>query len=193
MTRQWTMIVAALALGAGVGSFLATRAVQPAVAEPQQESEAADAQAPGRGRSLARWLELSRERQQAVEQADPDFPAQSAELLQTLGNERAKLAALLENLDTPDESILEQVERVIEAHDKLERRIARHVLAIRPHLTLAQQRELMSVCAGCVRQAIGWRMCQGRGCGKGAGGCEKAGPGCCRGAGPPQCINKQAP
>ncbi|HUW82624.1 MAG TPA: hypothetical protein VMZ31_07465 [Phycisphaerae bacterium] len=192
MTRHM-MIVAALALGAGAGSFLATRAVQPAAAGPQQQTEPADVQAPGRGRSLARWLELSPERQQAVEQADPDFSAESAELRQTLVDERIRLAALLENLDTPDEPILEQVERVIEAHDKLERRIARHVLAIRPHLTPAQQRELMSVCAGCVRQAVGWRMCRGQGCGKGAGGCDKAGPGCCRGAGPPQCINKQAP
>jgi len=192
MTRRGMMVVAALALGAGAGSFLATRAVQPAVAGPQKNAEPADVQAPGRGRSLARWLELSPERQQAVDRADPGFPAESSELLQTLADERTKLAALLEDVDTPDEPILEQVERVIETHDKLERRIARHVLAIRPHLTPAQQHELMSVCAGCVRQAVGWRMCQGQGCGKGAGGCDKAGPGCCRGAGPPQCIN-QAP
>jgi len=171
MTRFGTIVVAAVSLGAGVGSFFATRATQPAApaaaSQPSAETDTArpgaratdHARGPRRYGILARWLGLSPQQLRVVEHDDPHFAREAAELDAQLRHEQEKLAALLEAISTPDEQILEQLERVIAAHAALERRVARYVLKIRHHLSPDQQRRLLGLCASGVRKAAGrqWR------------------------------------
>lgn len=158
MTKLRVIVVATLSVAAGLGSFFATRAQVPQAVPADTEP-------------LHRWLDLSAERVHLVRQADPEFSKEAAGLSETLTAERRKLADLLEAPASTDAQVLEQVERVIAAHDALERRVARHVLAIRPYLTADQQKRLMGLCANCVRQRgdHGWRGGRGGNDGGGAG------------------------
>ena len=167
-------VAAVLAVAAGVAAFLATPA-------PGRQD--------GRGRqaALSRWLDLSAERAEDVRKADPDFQQESGLLTANLAAEREKLAALIEDPASSDKQVLEHVERVIAAHDALERRVARHVLAIRPHLTADQQKRLMGLCASGVREAgRPWRRGRGQGGGQGLGqgGGQGLGQGGGQGKGP---------
>lgn len=153
-------VAVALAVAAGVTAFLATPSGR------------------GRGRrghhaALSRWLALSPERAQAVREADPDFEQDVDLLTANLQGEREKLADLLDDPTSPNEQVMERVERVILAHNALERRVASHVLVIRPHLTAEQQKQLMGLCASGVRRAAG-RPRHGR---SGDGGGRGGGPG----------------
>jgi hypothetical protein len=158
--RHASMItVAVIALGAGVGSFVGTMAQgeRPAALEaPLKDANA-----------FERWLGLSSNQVVEIAKDDPAFTAEAASLAGTLDQERDGLAALLEAVATPDQEILTQVERVIAAHDALERRVAAHVLAVRHHLTFDQQERLMGLCAASVRQAS--RSEPGRGVAPGGG------------------------
>ena len=73
----------------------------------------------------AGWLNLSQQQHEAVHEADPDFDAEAQVLSQRLGERRQALATMLESQTVEDEAVLAQVERVIEAHNALERRVAR--------------------------------------------------------------------
>jgi hypothetical protein len=155
------LTVAALAVGAAIGAFLAT---------PRLGGDG------GQGPPLARWLGLSAEQTQAVEKADPSFEDDADRLTTALRAEREKLAALLDDPKSADDRVMEQVERVIDAHNGLERRVATHVLAIRPSLTVGQQKRLMGLCASGVRRAAGRQWQRGRGLGRGTGR-GRGGPG----------------
>jgi hypothetical protein len=147
-----------LSLGAAAGSYVATMAIggnQPAATAPTTAPAPQDA--------LVGWLALSSNQTQVIKQADPQFPVDSEKLSTDLQAERLKLAALLDEPQTPNQAILSQVERVIATHDALERRVAGYVLAIRPHLTADQQKRLLGLCAEGVRQAHGWRGGRGTG------------------------------
>ena len=140
MRRYGTIIVIAAAVLAGLGTFFVTLAQQgtpPAAERPP----------------LERWLDLSDEHAEAVRGADPAFTVEAEGLSQKLVEEREKLAGLLEDPATPDSTLMSQIERVIQAHNDLERRVARHVLAIRPHLSPSQQKRLLGICAQGVRRA----------------------------------------
>lgn len=126
----------------------------------------------GKGRGpVSRWLDLTAEQAAAVTAADPTFDEESRRLRDALAAAREKLAALLEQPSTPDEGLSQQIERVIGAHNTLERRVARHVLAIRKHLTAGQQKQLLGLCAAGVRRAAGrgWRRGRGGAAGPGLG------------------------
>ncbi len=118
--------------------------------------------APGRD-PLCCWLRLSSQQSEKVRRADPAFDADAARLSAALRREREKLAALLDRPQSPDDAILAQVEKVIAAHNALERRVVRHLLAVRPYLNPGQQRRLMGLCANGVRQAARRRWRGGRG------------------------------
>jgi hypothetical protein len=108
-------------------------------------------------------------------EADPDFSRQAATLKADLAEQRNALAVLLEAPDSSDEALMQQIERVIAAHDVLERRVAAHVLAIRKHLTASQAKQLMGLVAKCVRSA--GRPCQAgnsAGTGQQQPGCPKS-------------------
>lgn len=100
----------------------------------------------------AGWLGLTPPQHQVIHEADPDFDAEARALSARLCDQRRALAGMLEAPNVDDDAALAQVERVIEAHNALERRVARHVLAIRPHLDAGQQAQLLGLCARGLRR-----------------------------------------
>lgn len=126
--------------------------------------------------ALGDWLGLNAAEIETLRGVDPDFRIERGKLESALAAERERLAHLFEQSAVPDDELLAQVERVIAAHDALERRVARYLLAVRPHLSAQQQRRLFERCAGDVRAAGGWRWRHGR---------DEGGNGTRRGGGPP--------
>ena len=153
MTRKQMIAVGLLALVAGTGSFLVGRSAGQTVSVPAT----ARTRPAGIGPScnecdvLASCLGLSPREAAAMAAVDPDFSRQADALRSHLSKQRHALAHLLEDPGSSDEVVMQQVERVIAAHDALERRVAAHVLAIRKHLTPPQAKRLMGLAAGSVR------------------------------------------
>jgi Spy/CpxP family protein refolding chaperone len=108
-------------------------------------------------RALGGWLRLMPEQVEQLAEVDPGFAADRARLETALAEARETLARLFENASATDEQILEQVERVIDAHDALERRVAQYLVALRPHLGQEQRNRLFQRCAEGVRSAGGMR------------------------------------
>jgi Spy/CpxP family protein refolding chaperone len=102
---------------------------------------------------LCNWLKLSEQQRQSVRATDPTFVDEAGGLRQQVEADRMALAALLENPGSSDRQIMDQIERAIASHDALERRVARHMLAIRPILTPEQAKQLMGLAASGVRNA----------------------------------------
>ncbi len=144
-----------------LGTFVVTYAWQ------SQPSEPAGAGDPLR--ALGNWLELRPGQLQRMSEVDATFAQESRELEQRLAAERERLAELFESDEADDARIMAQVERVIVAHDNLERRVARYLLALRPHLTDQQRARLFKRCAETVRQGCGKRWGKGWGGGRGHG------------------------
>jgi Spy/CpxP family protein refolding chaperone len=142
-----------------IGGSLAAAAFAATVAWPQPASQPAD---PAE-RGLSKWLGLSERQQAEVGSVDAEFEADTLRLRNELAQARSELAAQLERTASTDAEILAQVERVITAHDALERRVAQHLVKLRPHLTVAQQKRLFDLCAEGVREAGGRRWRGGRG------------------------------
>ena len=93
---------------------------------------------------------------------DPAFQDEAQTLAQTLDDERAALADLLDQPAATDAQVRAQVERVIVAHNALERRAAEHLLKVREQLSPGQQKQLMGLVSETVRHA-GPRWRGGRG------------------------------
>jgi len=138
----------AFALGAGALSFVLTYAAQPAV-----ESGGRAGCASAEVSALSAWLRLSPEQFVALSDVDATFEAEGAALEARLETERERLAKLFEDSAAPNEAILAQIEQVIQGHAALERRVATHLLALRPILTDEQKMRLFSRCATGVREA----------------------------------------
>lgn len=100
---------------------------------------------------MSHLLELSTEQERIVNEADPSFPSDAANLAAKLDAEQEKLAGLLENPDSAREETMVQVETMMVAHNDLERRVAEHVLEVREHLTPDQRKKLMGLMAERVR------------------------------------------
>lgn len=134
-------LLLALGIAAGLGTTYAwqTRPTPPAASAPAD--------------ILGGWLRLPPSQLRALRDIDPGFSAERDELETTLATERETLAALFEQPDADDQAILDQVERVIAAHAALERRVARYLLAVRPHLTDPQRARLFEHAASGVREA----------------------------------------
>ncbi len=168
----WTLVVLGLA-----GGFLAAFAWQ----EPGSARRG-----PGPGDplpTLGLWLNLTPEQLARCAEVSPGFARERAELETALARERDRLAELFEDRDAADDAILLQVERVIDAHDRLERRVAGYLVALRPLLTDDQRVLLFERCAQGVREASGWRWRHGqRGGGPPGRGPQAGGR---RGQGPP--------
>jgi len=104
----------------------------------------------GRGRrlggGLAQSLRLTDEQIRIGQEQDAQFEADSASLRDTLLRERAKLLAAFEDPAATNDEILAQLDKLILAHGQIERRVAAHVLVLRPHLTADQQKWLIGLC-----------------------------------------------
>jgi Spy/CpxP family protein refolding chaperone len=68
---------------------------------------------------------------------------------------REALAKTLEDPNASDQTVMEHVDRVAEAHHRLERRAAEHLLKIRGLLTPEQRAKLLDAAASAVRQVSG--------------------------------------
>ena len=95
---------------------------------------------------LARRLRLDEGQVSILRDKDSGFEADSMRLRDILLTERTALLALFEDPKSTDEELLEQIDRLIEAHSQIERRIAEHVLVLRPYLTVEQQKWLIGLC-----------------------------------------------
>ncbi len=152
-----------VALLVGVGSYVAT------VSRAARTDTRPAAECP---RGLARWLSLTPEQQRKVEAADPTFAAESRTLRDESDAARAALAETLTRDSASDADVLAATERAIEAHARLERRVARYLLNVRTILTPEQRRRLFELSAEQVRQGC----CRGRGFGgppEGRGGPDR--------------------
>ncbi len=124
----------------------------------------------GKCSPLVRWLDLDPDQKQAVEDRDSSFTADQSRLQGKLWDARTALACVFDEPDSTDEDIRRSVEAVIEAHNRLERRVADHVIAVRALLKPEQQKRLFSRCAKEVRR------CCGKGMGRNLG--QDTGPAC---------------
>lgn len=106
---------------------------------------------PAQGKQLCDWLKLSDEQAKEVTRIAPDFEKESGNLQQAMELERTKLCRLLEDIQSTDEQVLAQVEKVTATHDELERAVARYLLKIRKVLSPQQSKQLMGLAASGVR------------------------------------------
>ena len=95
---------------------------------------------------LARRLGLNQEQAKLLEEKDPEFEANSMNLRFALMTEREKLLSIFENPNSSDREMLQQIENFISTYSSIERRIAEHVLLLRPYLTVEQQKWLIGLC-----------------------------------------------
>jgi hypothetical protein len=117
---------------------------------------AAPATQPAASNPVVAWLGGSVNEQARIAGHDPTFDEDLRRLRGELESKRAALAELLENRDSTDAAVRDQVEAVIAANASLQRRVMEHVLALRDHLTPAQQQRLMNLCAASIREGPGW-------------------------------------
>jgi hypothetical protein len=155
MNRSNMALLVAVMVCAAAGSFLATRVIGQPAAQPPTAEPLCEAVAGGSNQAshspLASWLRMTPGQARALAQGE--FSQEAGALNQGLENERTKLILLFETPGSSDEQILQQVERVIDAHDALERYVARYVVGLRHELTPQQQRRLMGLCAASMRGA----------------------------------------
>ena len=152
MQRRNVAFLLILLLSAG-GTFVATYAWQTDQATtPPTETTAA----PTSGR-LAAWLNVDADVRATVADLETAYRADRRELEAIVATERDALAALFDSGQANDDEILAQVEQVIAANNALERRTARFLLDVRPHLTSDQQQRLLRHFAEGVRESGRYR------------------------------------
>jgi len=95
---------------------------------------------------LAQCLSLTEEQMLIAQEQDPDFEVEAAKLRDILLTEMAELLDVFEDPQSTNDELLQQVDKLIMAHSQIERRIASHVLVLRSHLTVEQQKWLIGLC-----------------------------------------------
>lgn len=95
---------------------------------------------------LAHRLRLDEEQVKVLQEKDPGFEAVSVHLRDALMTERAKLLSVFEDAESSDDELLQQIDMLISTHSRIERRIAKHVLVLRPYLAVEQQKWLIGLC-----------------------------------------------
>ena len=95
---------------------------------------------------LARRLRLDEGQVNLLQEKDSEFEKEATDLRNLLLGEREKLLSLFEDSDSEDDQLLQQIERLVTAQSRIERRIVRHVLVLRPYLTVEQQKWLIGLC-----------------------------------------------
>jgi hypothetical protein len=173
-----TVVVLVISVAAAVGSYVATQAWQQPSASPAAAEARPSATLPCDVttcyRALAGWLGLSKEQTKQLEAVDSGFMEECSRMEDSLFAEREKLAELFDDPRAGEDAILKQVDRVIAANGALERRVAAHLVALRPYLTSEQRARLYTRCAKGIREACGCGRQQRWRCGKmgGATTCE---------------------
>jgi hypothetical protein len=106
-----------------------------------------------------------------IDSRDATFKADLASLRAELAARRQALADALESPDSSDDEVRNGVERIIETHNTLERRVTEYLLVVRDELTPQQRTKLFRLCSEGVRggHGRGWGRGGGRGAGRGRG------------------------
>lgn len=121
--------------------------------------------------NVAGWLSLTPAQQREIEAADPAFREDCRTLRRDSDAAKDALAEALTRDDASDSEIRDGVERTIETHNRLERRVTEHLLKVRSILTPEQRRRLLDISAEQVRQGrCGSGAGRGMGPGRGLGG-----------------------
>jgi Spy/CpxP family protein refolding chaperone len=128
----------------GVGSFYITRSLE---ADNVYSARVC----------MRNWLALTDEQDKAIQQSDPDFDTEAAELSLAFISERQQLARLLDAPSSTDGEITTQVEMAIKANHALIRRVVIYILAIREHLSPQQQQPLMHLFSNTIQGRAGKR------------------------------------
>jgi len=100
---------------------------------------------------MRNWLDLNDEQIIAVFQADPNFDTGAKYLSETFIAERQKLASLLDNANSSELQISSQMKSVGNAHHALIRRVLRHILTVRKHLSEKQNQQFTQLCSNILR------------------------------------------
>lgn len=100
----------------------------------------------GQGGRLARRLRLTDEQILVIQEKDPNFETDLTQMRNTLSAERSELLNAFENAQTSNEQLRVQINKLVSTHSQIERRIARHLLVLRPHLSAEQQKWLIGLC-----------------------------------------------
>ncbi|MCP4251215.1 MAG: hypothetical protein GY778_29615 [bacterium] len=108
---------------------------------------------------MGRCLGVGPERAAEIERHDPNFADDLARLRNELNQRRQALVDAFQSPDAADDHIRQCVERIIETHSALERRVTEYLLIMRHELTGPEQARLFEVLADGVRrgQSRGWR------------------------------------
>ena len=95
---------------------------------------------------LTRKLQLTEDQLTIAAQKDPAFEQEVQQLQSRLLTERQALLSLLESQQEPNGQVSEQIERIITAHNALEKRLISYVVIMREHFTAEQQKRLIGLC-----------------------------------------------
>lgn len=106
---------------------------------------------------LASTLGLTEAQQQAADQKDPSFQADTQQLAQQIHDAHDELAQALRDPAIPDTQVNQVLEKVIALQTHLEQRTVEYVLSIRNLLSHDQQQQLMGLSRnpGCGRRQNG--------------------------------------
>ncbi|MBN2132298.1 MAG: hypothetical protein JW741_22545 [Sedimentisphaerales bacterium] len=100
------------------------------------------------GHGLGPRLGLSEEQIAWSQQRDPGFEEDCMRLKERLGEAHAALVGCFEHRPVGDAALLARIDDLVEAHNRLERRVARHVVLLRPCLSREQLERLSRFCRG---------------------------------------------
>jgi hypothetical protein len=100
---------------------------------------------------LAGRLRLTQEQSTWIGQQDPNFETQCAALRDRLYAAHTDLAASLENAQSTEQELTAKVDALIDAHNALEKRVAQHIVLLRPQLSQRQLDQLCELCRGGAR------------------------------------------
>jgi len=114
-------------------------------------SQTSEPAVPADSSPVAAWLGLDEEQDAAIREHDPLFQEDLARLRSGLDEARKNLVLAFENPSISDDNLDQRFERVFEAHDLLERRVAGHLILVRHHLSLEDQKRLFGLCAENIR------------------------------------------
>ena len=101
-----------------------------------------------RGGGLARKLGLTGQQLEMADKYDPDFQVDIEGLRSELLQRRANLLAAFEDFQTGDSDLLKKIDELITVNNRIERRVAKYLLALRPYLGIEQQKRLVGLCRG---------------------------------------------
>jgi hypothetical protein len=95
---------------------------------------------------LARRLQLTQEQSTWIQEQDPNFAEHCARLRDRLYEAHVDLVASLENAPPTEQELATKVEALIAARDALEKRVAQHIVLLRPQLSQEQRDRLAELC-----------------------------------------------